>query len=346
MASTFDVTPEQYASQLHWLKRQLFETPPAVTKHDANLAGKTAIITGANQGIGLEISRQLLGLGLQKLILGVRDENKGQAAARELEAEKSLPSGAIEVWKLDMLDHMSVANFARRADTLDRLDLVSLNAGILRIDRHVSPTNKHEEDIQTNYLSTALLAILFLPILKSKNTASTPGKLTITMSDSANQTKFVEQDKSPLLPAFDDEAAAWDMMERYGTSKLLGQLFLMELARRVPPTVAIVNGACPGLCHSSGLGRDAQGTMLQYPLAVYFHLLGRSPGIGARVVTQAAAKWKEESHGQVIDSGRIRPMALFVYTRKGEQARQRLWEETMEELEFAKVRDIIASFGK
>lgn len=66
-AVKFDITPEQQAGQLHYFRRQFFEKCPATTRDDADLSGKTAILTGANGGIGVECARQLLDLGLSKL---------------------------------------------------------------------------------------------------------------------------------------------------------------------------------------------------------------------------------------------------------------------------------------
>lgn len=100
MAQTvsFDITPEKEASKLQFLRRQFFGAPPAVSRHDVDLSGKTAIITGANSGIGLECARQLLDLGLSKLIIAVRDEVKGDAARKALAAAKALePNQIIEV---------------------------------------------------------------------------------------------------------------------------------------------------------------------------------------------------------------------------------------------------------
>ncbi|KAI3331321.1 hypothetical protein F4824DRAFT_292440 [Ustulina deusta] len=343
--SSFDVSPEKYATMSHWFKRQLFEHPTAVSARDVDLSGKTAIVTGANQGIGLEISRQLLGLGLGKLIIAVRDEVKGQAAAEQLNKGRSPHTATIEVWKLDMLAYDSITSFARRASELERLDIVVLNAGIFRIAMHINPSTGHEEDIQTNYISLVLLLTLLLPTLRAKKSTALPGKITIVSSDTSGMTKFKERDADPLLGALDDKTAPWDMQERYGTSKLLGQLFLTEVAKKISPPVAIINAACPGLCHSSGLSRDAHDSALKYPLAIYFRLFGRAPAVGARVVVNAATSQGEASHGQVVDGDRLRPMAPFVYTEQGRNVAQRLWKETMDELAFANVENIIQELG-
>lgn len=315
--SKYDITPEKFATFPQWVRRQLFEHPRPVT--DVDLTGKTAIVTGANQGIGFEIADQLIALGLSRLILAARDEAKGQAAADRLRARHGGKKtvATIEVWRLDMLEYDSVTGFAARAaEQLDggHLDLAVLNAGVYRVERTIVPSTGHEEDVQTNYLSTALLALLLLPTLaraaKKKGRAPAPGRLTVVSSDVAGMTRFAERDADPLLAALRDTSGrwgAWDMQERYGTSKLLAQLFLAELAMRVPPSVAVINAASPGLCAGSGLARDAAGTFLRCPLAVYFGIFGRRAAVGAHVVLDAALKKGEDSHGEVIDFHKIRP---------------------------------------
>lgn len=314
--SKYDYTPEKFATFPQWVRRQLFDHPRPV--HDVDLTGKTAIVTGANQGIGFEIADQLIALDLGKLIIGARDEAKGQAAADKLLARhkgKKNPTTTIEVWKLDMLEYDTITAFATRAGQLEHLDLAILNAGIYRVNMTINPSTGHEEDVQTNYLSTALLAILLLPHLHAKKRPSASGDgaaghLTIVSSDTAGMVHFAERDADPLLAALKDTSGTkwkWDMQERYGTTKLLGQLFLTELASRVPPSVAVLNAASPGLCSGSGLARDAAGTFLRFPLAVYFGVFGRKAAVGAHVILDAALKKGVESHGEVIEFDKIRP---------------------------------------
>lgn len=306
--SKYDYTPEKFATFPQWVRRQLFEHPRPVT--DVDLTGKTAIVTGANQGIGFEIADQLITLGISKLIFGARDEKKGQAAAEKLTAHHKGKTVAIEVWKLDMLEYDSITSFATRAAQLEHLDFAILNAGIYRVKRTISPSTGQEEDIQTNYLSTVLLTLLLLPPLQAKKRSSDqPGRLTIVSSDVAGMTSFPERNEDPLLPAFKDTSDKWkwDMQERYGTSKLLTQLFLGDLAQRVPPSVAIVNGAMPGLCSGSSLSRDADGTFLRVPLTIYFGIFARKAAVGAHVILDAVLKKGEDSHGEVIDFNKIRP---------------------------------------
>lgn len=304
-AITFDITPEQEASKLQFLRRQFSGAPPAVLRDDVDLQGKTAVVTGANGGIGLECCRQLLDLGVSMLIMAVRDEKKGEVARETLTAAKSSASQSIEVWKLDYASYDSVVAFARRAEGLQpRLNIAVLNAGVNRGSFALNPETGHEEDVQTNYLSTVLLTLLLLRTFKQSSSASpsqAPGRIVIVSSDTAAWASFAEKDQDPLLPAFDDETR-FSTFDRYATTKLLGQLFVTELARRMPATTAIVNLANPGLCHGSALNRE-QGL----PALIFMRLLGRSAAVGARSLVSAATEQDARSHGQYIEDCVIRP---------------------------------------
>ncbi|KAK4642748.1 hypothetical protein QC761_0060630 [Podospora bellae-mahoneyi] len=113
----YDITPSKQASLPRYLYHQATFRPTPV--HSVNLAGQTAIVTGANSGIGFEVSRQFLDLGLTRLILAVRDEAKGAAAVQKLALKpdgiKRESAATVEVWKLDSFDYGSVLSFAKRA---------------------------------------------------------------------------------------------------------------------------------------------------------------------------------------------------------------------------------------
>lgn len=143
-------TSEKGGSAARYFYRQLTIKPTPV--QNVSLRGKTAIVTGANTGVGFATSRQLLELGLSKLILAVRNEEKGKAAAAKLVSELNLQQDVTEVWKLDLSVYETILSFAERANSLERLDFVVLNAGMWSITREFNPHTGHEEVIQVNYL--------------------------------------------------------------------------------------------------------------------------------------------------------------------------------------------------
>ena len=112
---------------------QLFNTPPPPT---TPCTSRTFIVTGANTGLGKAAAAHFARLGAGRIVLACRDEAKGAAAKREIDA--SLPDGgvgtAVEVWPLDLSCYDSVRAFAARVNALDRVDVVLENAGLATKD--------------------------------------------------------------------------------------------------------------------------------------------------------------------------------------------------------------------
>src|SRR5271154_1508588 len=109
------------------LYSQFLFTPPYPT-HD--FSGQTVIVTGSNVGLGFEAARHFARLNCAKLILAVRNTSKGEAAKESILTTTKRTDDCIEVWPLDLLSHESVKAFAKRAQSLERIDVLLENAGI------------------------------------------------------------------------------------------------------------------------------------------------------------------------------------------------------------------------
>lgn len=281
-----------------------FRAKPEWPSRNTNLSDKVAIITGGNSGLGLEAAGQLLSLKLSHLILAVRSPKKGEAAAKQLQSQ--YPKVDVEVWALDMNSTESIQAFARRVETdLSRLDMVVLNAGIHKPSFGTVRSTGHEETIQVNYLSTVLLTILLLPLLKSKSPLGTAGRLSIINAALSLAAKFPNRNEVPLLPSFDDPKH-FDPLHRYNTSKLLAHMFLWKLVNYVSADDVIVNLPDPGFVKGTQLNRDAPGW--QKVAAVLFGALtARNKKIGASTYVDALVNKGPESHGCFIMSWQIHP---------------------------------------
>jgi len=125
-------------------------------KHPSDTGG-TALVTGANSGIGKEVARQLLGSGLT-VYVGARDLGRGQAAVDEL------GSGA-QLLVLDVTDEQSVAAAAER---VTELDVLVNNAGIS--DTGQPPTETDVDTLrrvyETNVFGVVAVTNAFLPALR------------------------------------------------------------------------------------------------------------------------------------------------------------------------------------
>ncbi|KAK7914097.1 hypothetical protein PG985_011800 [Apiospora marii] len=340
MAPNFDVTPQKEGSVPSYLYRQLFFTPQQVA--GVSLEGKTAIVTGSNCGVGLECSRQLLDLGISRLILAVRSRERGQAAAADLSRERNPAGRSIEVWELDHLSYDSVRAFADRTRSLERIDLVILNAGSLPAKQTLNPQTGHDECVQVNYLSMCLLLVLLLDVIRTKPN-SQPTRITITSSDGAAWTKFSEKRQKPLISAL-DKPEHWSALDRQFLAKLLGQFFVAKLATVVSPSMAVINLATPGMVHDSNMNRETKAQLASKIVEPIRRKLGYTSVMAARLILDAAVNHGPESHGQYLSEQKIKPMAPIVYTTEGEALRDQIWEETLAEFSFTDIRNIIDRF--
>ena len=305
------------------------------------LEGQTAIVTGSNTGLGLEACRQLLQLGLSNLVMGVRSQARGDEAAKQLRGEFSSGNVTITVWLLDMDSYDSVRQFAEKSSTLPRIDIVILNAGMVKTTFTTAPSSNHELNLTTNYLSTALLAILLLPVLKSKKNPSNPRPpvLSVVGSDTMYEPGNWPKTEGPVLPQWDD-AKTFQYLQRYAMAKLLLAVFISRLAEFVDPNDVLINTVNPGATKNTGLTRDAS-FMVRTAFKVLFSILGRSQENGASVYLNATLVQGPESHGSFISEWTIKPFPKFIYTEQGQALKNRLWDETMEEFNFAGASAII-----
>lgn len=139
---------------------QFFITPKAPTK---DCTGKTVIITGANVGLGKETARHYARLNAAQIIIACRSIEKGEAAKADIEASNSR-TGVVQVWQLDLSSYESVREFAQKAKTLQRIDILIENAGIAT-SKYVN-VGGNESTVTVNVVSTFLLALLMLPKLQ------------------------------------------------------------------------------------------------------------------------------------------------------------------------------------
>lgn len=285
--------------QLAFILNQITFKPKPLPPN-VRLDKQTAIITGANVGIGLEAARQLASHGVSRIILGVRDISKGAAAKDDL--AKTDPNCDFQVWELDLESYDSIVSFADQAKKLDRLDIALLNAAVKQLKWTTSP-HGHETNVQVNHIGTALLSILLLPSLKSTSQKiGSPSRLTFSTSEVHFWTPFNEKAAPNILERMDQEDSFGQGMERYYTSKLLGVLWFRELASKVDAKEVIINGTNPGFVATQLHRHDPSAGF-----KVFKKLLAWTPEQGAYFLTDAAVTKQAESHGAYIQEQKITP---------------------------------------
>ena len=182
-------------------------------------SGRTALVTGANTGIGFETARMLAARGAA-VTLACRDTGRGDAAAGRIRLAH--PFANVVVDALDLADLDAVAVFAARfASTHDRLDLLIDNAGVM-----IPPLGRtrqgHELQFGTNHLGHFALTGRLLPLLE----ATTGARIVVVASAAQNIGRIdfddLEWRRRPYQPWL-----------AYGQSKLANMMFALELQRRL-----------------------------------------------------------------------------------------------------------------
>jgi NAD(P)-dependent dehydrogenase (short-subunit alcohol dehydrogenase family) len=241
--------------------------------------GRTALVTGANSGIGFHQALELARHGAC-VLLACRDSGRGEAARDAIMAE--LPAASIELVPLDLADLDSVALLADRLLGRDGgLDLLINNAGVMAVPRRRTTAQGFELQFGTNYLGHFALTGRLLPALLAR-----PGSRVVTVSSVAHRLGSIRLDDLQSERGY----GPW---RAYGQSKLANALFTVELDRRLRAAGAstLSVGAHPGYSRtelmSSGPRLGGGGIQAQIlGLGTWFS--GQSAAHGALPVLRAA----------------------------------------------------------
>ncbi|WP_338114105.1 SDR family NAD(P)-dependent oxidoreductase [Thiorhodococcus mannitoliphagus] len=205
---------------------------------------KTALVTGANSGLGLAVAEALAADGM-RVGLVVRDAARGQQALDEI--RRKTENTHLALFTADLADQSEVRRLADEVkDRFDALHLLINNAGTAFKERRLSPDGI-ESALAVNHLAPFLLTHLLLESLK----ASAPARIINvgTRMDTAMDFDDLNWERRP-----------YRMMQAYGQSKLGMLHFTFELARRLEGSGVTVNCVFPGVFNSNLGGTDgAQG---------------------------------------------------------------------------------------
>lgn len=233
-------------------------------------SGKVFIVTGANTGLGFEVSRVLAARGA-RVLLACRDEAKAEAAMARIRA--IAPRADLAFLPLDQADLANVHAAAERAATEPRLDALINNAGVM-IPPLMRTRQGFELQFGVNHLGTFALTSLLLPKL-----AQTPGSRVVVTSSIAHRSGTF--DWADL-----NAEKSYSRFKRYAASKLANALFFFELDRRLrfadSPVMAV--GCHPGFA-ATDLGRYVGPLQILQPLT---SRLFNSAAMGAWPTLQAA----------------------------------------------------------
>ncbi len=280
--------------------------------------GRTAIVTGANSGLGLATARELARRGAT-VVLACRNVEKGAQAAREIES--AAPGAHVELAPLDLGDLASVEAFAesfRSGEAHDGLDLLINNAGVM------APPRRETADGFELQLGTNLLGHFALTAHLIEQMQGRPDARVVTLSSNAHKMGKIN---------FDDLQGErhYTRWGAYGQSKLADLMFALELDRRLRASDSTIKSvaAHPGYA-ATNLQFAAAPTLDRLVMRLSNVLVAQSADMGALPSLYAATQPDLDGGSYVGPDGigefrghphRVTPSRAA----RDEQVAQRLW---------------------
>ena len=218
------MTQQLADGQRHWTEADI-----------PDLSGRTAVVTGANAGLGLQAARVLAARGA-RVVLACRNPDKAGQAVSEIAAAS--PGASTSVVRLDLASQSSVHGAAEEIRArFPSVDLLINNAGVMEVP-YQRTEDGFELTLATNHLGPFALTGLLLDRLAD-------GARIVTVSSIGHLDGVVDFDDLQSERSYDPEQA-------YGQSKLANLLFTYELDRRLRAAGSTVAAlAChPGVVYT------------------------------------------------------------------------------------------------
>jgi NAD(P)-dependent dehydrogenase (short-subunit alcohol dehydrogenase family) len=286
-----------------------------------SLSGTTAVVTGANSGLGLETTRELARHGAT-VVLACRNQDKGRGAIEEIRGE--VPEAELELGQLDLSDLASVAKFAGSLDGR-AIDVLVNNAGLMAVP-YARTADGFEIQMGTNHLGHFALTAGLLPSLLA---APSPRVVTVS-SLMGYYGKLRTLDRGRYS---DVGMKRW---KSYCDSKLANVAFALELDKRSRAAGAglVSVAAHPGYAETELQTKD-RGKVEDVVMTLVNKAVAQSPQMGALPSLYAATAAEVEG-GQFFGPdglggtrGHPRPVTPPKIARSA-KARSWLWEASAE----------------
>ena len=242
-------------------------------------AGRTAVVTGANGGLGLETTRALAAAGAH-VVMAARNQDKAAEAVADI--RRGAPDASLEVVPLDLGSQASAREAAGHIlGSHEKIDVLVNNAGIMGMPERRT-VDGFEMQFDVDHLGHYALTALLMPALLRADTA----RIVTVTSTAHHMGRAVD----PANPHLEGRYGPW---RAYGQAKLANFHFGLGLQRRLEaagaPAASLI--AHPGLSNTdlqAASVRETDGGRSQK----FFHRLagstGMSPAEGARSQLRAA----------------------------------------------------------
>jgi light-dependent protochlorophyllide reductase len=207
-----------------------------------DISGKIYIVTGANSGVGLETTRQLIKQG-GHVVMACRRPDAAEEVAKSFSGLK----GSYDIIRCDLADLKSVRDFvAEFKNKYDRLDGLACNAGLVTTGREAQYTKDgFEMSIGVSYFGHFLLTELLLDILKK----SAPSRMLIVSS--VMHAGRENNRPNVHLEDLNFKTRKYSNFRAYAEAKVATVLYAMELGKRLKGTGVTTASVHPGWARSN-----------------------------------------------------------------------------------------------
>lgn len=245
--------------------------------------GRTAVVTGANGGLGLETAKALAARGAH-VVMAARDQDKAAAAEQEIRAHAR--DASLEIVAVDLGDQSSVKDAtATIAEDHPVVDLLVNNAGVMAVPERRT-ADGYEMQLGVNHLGHwTFTAGLLGPLLRAAVGGRHPRVVTVT-----SVARFTG---GPVDPGNPHMIGRYDPWKAYGQAKLANFYFGLGLHRQAEAAGVDLASllAHPGLTNTdlqSRTNREGGAGFLGPFFDRATDVLGMSPAVGARMQLRAA----------------------------------------------------------
>jgi retinol dehydrogenase 14 len=275
------------------------------TGTERTLRGKVVMVTGANAGMGKEISLAIAAMGAT-LVMVSRDRERGEAARADVQLKTG--NDEVELMLADLSTQRSIRHLAQELESRHpQLNVLINNAGMTS-SRHVETADGLDSVFATNHLGPFLLTNLLLPVLA----AGAPSRI-VTVSSGAQAMGKIDFDDLQSVRGYNEIRA-------YNQSKLANLLFTYELARCLSGTGVTANAVEPGFVKTN--------LAVPFPFSLFSFMRGKAVDGAKPSVYLASSPDVEGVNGAFFNSKGVTVKSSKL-SYDGDVAR-RLWQVSAE----------------